>query len=157
LGRAEWALAAGAGSQEAGTVLSRDGTLLASFVFEETLRPQAQAAIAALRSEGIAIALLSGDTQAAVHSIAARLGIGTVAAGLLPAQKVARLAALAAQGHKVLMIGDGLNDAPALAAAHVSIAPASAADIGRNAADFVFLHDGLDAIPTTLKLARGSA
>lgn len=157
LGRAEWALAAGAGSQEAGTVLSRDGTLLASFVFEETLRPQAQAAIAALRNEDIAIALLSGDTQAAVHSIAARVGIGTVAAGLLPAQKVERLAALAAQGRKVLMIGDGLNDAPALAAAHVSIAPASAADIGRNAADFVFLHDGLDAIPTTLKLARGSA
>lgn len=157
LGRAEWALAAGAGSQEAGTVLSRDGELLASFAFEETLRPQAQAAVAALRAEGVAIALLSGDTQAAVHAIATRLGIDAVAAGLLPAQKVERLAALAAQDHKVLMIGDGLNDTPALAAAHVSMAPASAADIGRNAADFVFLHDGLDAVPTALALARGSA
>lgn len=157
LGRAEWALAAGACGQEAGTVLSRDGEWLASFAFEETLRPQAQAAIAALRTEGIEIALLSGDTHAAVHAIAARLGISTVAAGLLPAQKVERLAALAVQGRKVLMIGDGLNDAPALAAAHVSMAPASAAEIGRNAADFVFLHDGLDAVPTALKLARGSA
>ncbi|GAU85617.1 cation-translocating P-type ATPase [Bosea sp. BIWAKO-01] len=157
LGRAEWALAADVCGHEAGTVLSRDGKWLAKFAFEEALRPQAKAAIAALRSEGIAIALLSGDSEASVHSIAARLGIGTVAAGLLPAQKVERLAALAAQGRKVLMIGDGLNDLPALAAAHVSMAPASAADIGRNAADFVFLHDGLDAVPTALELARGSA
>ena len=156
LGRAEWALAAGASGQETGTLLSRDGERLARFAFEETLRPQAPAAIDALRADGIEITLLSGDTPAAVNAVAARLGIGTVAAGLLPAQKVERLAALAAQGRKVLMIGDGLNDAPALAAAHVSMAPASAADIGRNAADFVFLHDGLDAVPTALALARGA-
>lgn len=157
LGRAEWALAPGACVQPPGTVLSRDGALLATFAFEETMRPQAQAVIAALRAEGIAISLLSGDTPAAVHAIAARLGVDAVAAGLLPAQKVERLAALAAEGRRVLMIGDGLNDAPALAAAHVSIAPASAADVGRNAADFVFLHDGLDAVPTALGLARRSA
>lgn len=156
LGRAEWALVAAASGQGAGTLLSRDGELLARFAFEETLRPQAPAAIDALRADGIEITLLSGDTLAAVNAVAARLGIGTVAAGLLPAQKVERLAALAAQGRKVLMIGDGLNDAPALAAAHVSMAPASAADIGRNAADFVFLHDGLDAVPTALALARGA-
>lgn len=156
LGRAEWALAGGPDgrTEDGGTVLGSDGALLARFAFEETLRPQARAALAALRGDGIEITLLSGDTPAAVQAIATRLGIETVSAGLMPAQKVERLAAMAAQGRKLLMVGDGLNDAPALAAAHVSMAPASAADIGRNAADFVFLHEGLEAVPTALGVAR---
>jgi Cu2+-exporting ATPase len=156
LGRAEWALAEVGGREEGGTVLSRDGTLVARFVFAETLRPQARAAVDALRANGLAIVLLSGDRPAAVQPIAGRLGIDDVSAGLLPAGKVERLAALATEGRKVLMVGDGLNDAPALAAAHASMAPASAADIGRNAADFVFLHDGLDAVPTAVAVARAA-
>ena len=154
LGRAEWALAGAGGQPESGTVLSRDGVLAARFAFSETLRPQARTAVDALRGEGLALVLLSGDRPAAVQPIAGRLGIDTVSAGLLPAGKVERLAALAAEGRKVLMVGDGLNDAPALAAAHASMAPASAADIGRNAADFVFLHDGLDAVPVAVAVAR---
>ncbi len=150
LGRAEWVLSGGAAAQEqaeSGTVLGCDGTIEARFAFEEALRPQAGAAVDALRGKGLDIVLLSGDTRGAVQAMADKLGIGAVEASLLPAQKVERLAALAAQGRKVLMVGDGLNDVPALAAAHVSMAPASAADIGRNAADFVFLRDGLDAVP----------
>lgn len=156
LGRPEWALAERDGELESGTVLSRDGALLARFAFAEVLRPQARTAIDALRAERLDIVLLSGDRSAAVWPIAGKLGIDTAAAGLLPAGKVERLATLAAEGRKVLMVGDGLNDAPALTAAHASMAPASAADIGRNAADFVFLRDGLDAVPMAIAVSRNA-
>src|SRR5690606_8586604 len=74
-----------------------------------------------------------------------------------PAMKLARLAELRQAGHRVLMVGDGLNDAPALVAADVSMAPANAADVGRNAAGFVFLREPLTAVPETLDLAQRAA
>ncbi|CAH1669069.1 Nitrogen fixation protein FixI [Hyphomicrobiales bacterium] len=160
LGRAEWALidaAMEAGRPDSGTVLGCDGALVARFTFEETLRPRAKAAVDGLRAAGLDILLLSGDRPEAVQAMAAKVGIGTVAASLLPGEKVERLVVLAAGGRKVLMVGDGLNDVPALSAAHVSMAPASAADIGRNAADFVFLREELDAVPLALAASRGAA
>ena len=152
LGRAGWAL--DMGGEEGGTVLSRNGQLLAAFTFEDTLRPEAAEAVSALRGRGLRIAILSGDQAETVAAAAGKVGIEDHAGGLLPAQKVARLEALAGEGRKVLMVGDGLNDAPALAAAHVSMAPATAADIGRNAADFVFLHESLSAVPLAVAVAR---
>ncbi len=154
LGRAEWALAASGASGEGGTVLSRDGQLLARFSLEDALRPDARPAIAALRGSGLGLTILSGDAPGPVSAVASTLGIEDRAAGLLPAEKVARLEGLAAVGHKALMVGDGLNDAPALAAAYVSMAPSTAADIGRNAADFVFLREGLDAVPVAFAVSR---
>ncbi|PRD41856.1 nitrogen fixation protein FixI [Phyllobacterium phragmitis] len=154
LGRASWAV-----GQEGGngaTVLSRDGKPVASFTFEDTLRPDAGSTIRTLASQNIAIEMLSGDRAASVRSIAHTLGIETCHAEVLPAGKLERLSALAAEGRKALMVGDGLNDAPALAAAHVSMAPASAADIGRNAADFVFLRDSLCAVPLALAVSRNA-
>lgn len=154
LGRAEWALSDGAG--QAGTVLSCEGRLAARFTFEDALRPQAVETVRALRAAGLKVLMLSGDQAEVVETMAARLGVEDFAAGLLPAQKVERLEALKAEGRRVLMVGDGLNDAPALAAAHVSMAPGGAADIGRNAADFVFLHDSLEAVPLALAVSRES-
>jgi Cu2+-exporting ATPase len=153
LGRAEWAMAEEDIQGEGGTVLSRDGRLVARFFFEDTARRDAGTAIEALRQDGLKVAILSGDSIEAVSGMAGRLGIGDFAAGLLPADKVDRLADLSRQGHRTLMVGDGLNDAPALAAAHVSMAPASAADIGRNAADFVFLRESMDAVPVAYAVA----
>ncbi|MGO4837376.1 HAD-IC family P-type ATPase, partial [Rhizobiaceae sp. 2RAB30] len=137
-----------------GTVLTQDGMKRAAFDFEDVLRPDARTAIAELRETGLEIEMLSGDREPIAARVAATLHIENFAAGLLPAGKVERLTTLAAQGHKAAMVGDGLNDAPALAAAHVSIAPATAADIGRNAADFVFLRESLSAIPLAAAVSR---
>jgi Cu2+-exporting ATPase len=155
LGRAEWALENSLDGQS-GTVLALDGRLLAAFSFEDGLRPGTTEAVADLRALGLPAEILSGDDAAAVAEVAQRIGIGMYEGNLLPVQKVGRLKTLAEAGRKVLMVGDGLNDAPALAAAHVSMAPASAADIGRNAADFVFLREPLDAVPQAVRVARAA-
>ncbi len=154
LGRAGWALSDASRDTAEGTVLARDGALLAGFAFEDTLRPDGREAVRSLQQAGMTVEILSGDRDAVVTDVAARLGIDASSGSLLPADKVGRLVALAGAGRHVLMVGDGLNDAPALAAAHVSMAPASAADIGRNAADFVFLHESLGAVPTAYSVAR---
>src|SRR5690606_7768293 len=156
LGRAEWARGDGASGEVAdeGTVLSRDGAVLARLEFDDAIRPDAREALAELEDRLGPVEMLSGDTARACRRVADRLSIAHVEAGLRPADKVARIEALARQGRKVLMVGDGLNDAPALGAAHVSMAPATAADIGRNAADFVFLRDSLSAVPVALDVSR---
>lgn len=159
LGRAEWAVSDGSPLPQtagSGTALSCDGAAIARFTFEEATRPQARPAVDALHAAGLGVSLLSGDAADAVQAMGSKLGFDSVAASLLPVQKVECLAALGAEGRKVLMVGDGLNDVPALAAAHVSMAPASAADISRNAADFVFLRDGLDAVPMAFAISRNA-
>jgi len=153
LGRADWALAGGMAS---GTVLGCDDHELVTFQFEEQLRGGALVAVQSLLDAGIDLQILSGDVPSAVEDVASSLGLKTYMAELLPGEKVQRLAELAQQGRKVLMVGDGLNDAPSLAAAHVSMAPVTAADIGRNAADLVFLHDDLGAVPLALAVARAA-
>jgi Cu2+-exporting ATPase len=158
LGRAQWALgnASGAALDPGDTVLAADGLLLAHFVFEDRLRDGAIRTIDELRRRGLQIIVLSGDRPAAVETIVNQLGITDWAAQVRPDEKLARIEALRSAGRKVLMAGDGLNDAPALSGAHVSIAPAEAADVGRNAADFVFLRSDLYAVVEAMDISSRS-
>ena len=157
LGRREWASPGTAASDVASTWLSRDGRSAGSFAISDRLRPGAVEAVATLTGMGMSIEVLSGDNAEAVGQVTATVGIPDKRYGALPQAKVERLAELASAGRRVLMVGDGLNDAPALAAAHVSIAPSSAADVGRNAADLVFLGNSLEAVPQAVEIARSAA
>ncbi|AYG76939.1 cation-translocating P-type ATPase [Rhizobium sp. CCGE532] len=138
-------------------VLSRNGIALARFYFEDTLRPGVAVAIRQLGLAGLQTMILSGDRQAVVESTARLLHVDRWIAELDPKQKVEECTRLAEAGNKVMMVGDGINDAPALTAAHVSMAPATASDIGRQAADLVFLNDRLDAVPEAICVARRAA
>jgi Cu2+-exporting ATPase len=124
------------------------------FAFADAPRPDAAETVRALSARGLAVELLSGDREPVVERLAARLGIDVWRAGRTPAEKVRRLDELAEQGHRVLMVGDGLNDAPALAAATVSISPAAAADVSQTAADLVFQGKSLAPVVEALEVAR---
>ena len=137
--------------------LSLNQKPVAGFELSDTARPEAKEAIDALKAAGVQISLLSGDRAGPVHELATELGIAQAEAQLTPADKVSRIQELQKEGHNVLMVGDGINDAPALRAAQTSMAPASAADVGRSAADFIFTRDNLSAVPATLLLSRRSA
>ena len=89
-----------------------------------------------------------------METLSHELGVERFEANVRPSDKLARLKALSTAGHKTLMVGDGLNDTPALAAAHASMAPSSAVDVGRNAADFVFMRDALEAVPFAIGITR---
>jgi Cu2+-exporting ATPase len=121
--------------------------------FEDAIRPGAEAMLARLEAMAIESAIVSGDRAEAVAPVARVLHL-TAATGLHPEDKLAAIARLKAAGHKVLMVGDGLNDGPALAAGHVSMAPASASDVGQNAADAVFLGDSLAPVAVAVAAAR---
>src|SRR5690606_17045996 len=157
LGRRSWACGAGGGEtvfEGSEVVLSRDGEEIAAFHFADSYREGAHEAIAELKDLGLQIVLVSGDRQQEVARAARELGIEQFHAECLPGKKLALLERMSADGGKVLMVGDGRNHAPALAAAHVSLAPSSAADIGRQAADIVFTRESLLAVPTALRVAR---
>jgi Cu2+-exporting ATPase len=133
---------------------AEDGKKPIRFVFEDSLRKDAAAAVAQLKKQGFTLALVSGDRPSVVASIAHRLGIEDFAGGLSPLDKGAAIEKRRASGKRVLMVGDGLNDAPALALADVSISPSTALDIAQNAASIVFQGESLAAIPFAIDIAR---
>ncbi len=134
--------------------LVRPGRAPVVFRFADAPRADAAEAVAALETQGLPVSLLSGDRRAAVEQAARAAGIGTWEAEATPAAKVARLSSLREAGTRVLMVGDGLNDAPALAASHVSASPASGADIAQASADLVFQGERLAVIPWAISVAR---
>ena len=134
--------------------LARPGNAPLRVGFHDALRPDAEAVVVGLRQRGLALHLLSGDRQGVVAAMATRLGIAAWQGECTPAAKVAALEALKNQGRRVLMVGDGLNDAPALAAAWVSVSPAGAADVSQTAADVVFQGQRLEPIREVLAVAE---
>jgi Cu2+-exporting ATPase len=159
LGRAEWSLADGEALQAASGMptiaLSKGGRCLATFQFMDRLRSGVREAFGVLAEDGFAVEIVSGDREDPVRQLASTLGVPHYSA-VSPTEKAAHVASMAASGRKVLMVGDGLNDAPALVAAHASMAPASAADVGRNAADLVFLRESLLSVPQAVIVARNA-
>ncbi len=155
LGRPDWAGADGAASADLLELAFRRGASPASRIsFTDPLRPDARAAMDRLHAAGLDVRILSGDRAEAVSATAKALGVSTWAARQTPEGKLDAIAALTAEGRKVLVVGDGLNDAPMLAAGHASIAPATASDAGQTAADMLFLGDSLMAVPQALETAR---
>ena len=158
LGRLSWVSElAGAGipaTDESGLALCVEGEAPLAVTLGEDLRAGAHETVAAFRAARMPVEILSGDAKAPVASIARDLGVDIWNAARTPAGKIARIEELRASGAHVLVIGDGINDAPALAAGHVSMAPASGSDVGRMAADFVFTRDSLETVVHALDIAR---
>ena len=132
----------------------RRGSAFAPLIIDQMLRPDAVATIARLRAMGLPIMILSGDHEAAVRAVAAQTGVTDWRAGLKPADKIAAIESMKAEGAKVLMVGDGLNDAPALAAAHGSMSPVSAVEMAQAQADAVFLGERLAPVVEAIAAAR---
>ncbi len=131
-----------------------DGVPAAYFDARDALRPDAAPAVAALRDAGLRVLMLTGDSAAAAAPIAAQAGIAEVEAGLDPAGKLARIRELQKSGLRVAMVGDGINDAAALAQADAGIAMGSGADLAQEAGDVLLLRAQPMAIPAALELAR---
>ena len=121
--------------------------------FSDHMRPHAAATLSALKALGVTSSIISGDRVESVAPIARTLGV-TAQTSMLPQDKLDAIARQKAAGHKVLMVGDGLNDGPALAAGYASMAPASASDAGQNAADVVFMGDALTPVAIAIRAAR---
>jgi Cd2+/Zn2+-exporting ATPase/Cu+-exporting ATPase len=134
--------------------VARDGRLLGAIVVADTVRPEAKRAIEALNRMGIRSVLLTGDTKPIAKLVAHELGISEVGADLLPEMKLARIKSLVAAGRIVAMVGDGINDAPALAEASVGVAMGSGTDVARESADVVLLGNDLLKFTETLAIAR---
>jgi Cd2+/Zn2+-exporting ATPase/Cu+-exporting ATPase len=133
---------------------ARIGIMLGAIAVADSVRPEARRAVEALARMRLRIILLTGDTKAVAVAVARGLGIGEVEADLLPEDKLARIKELVAHGRVVAMLGDGINDAPALAEATVGVAMGSGTDVARESADIVLLGNDLVRFADTVAIAR---
>jgi len=144
-----------AGHPDASEVyVARAGILLGAIVIADSVRPEAREAIAAIQGMGIKTMLLTGDSKVVAAAVAQQLGITEMAADLLPEDKRERVKGLVAEGRTVAMVGDGVNDAPALVEAQVGVAMGSGTDVARESADVVLLGNDLVKFVETLSIAR---
>jgi Cu+-exporting ATPase len=142
------------GAGRTAVVVARDGDASAVLVVADTVKPSSAAAVAALRGLGLRPVLLTGDNERAARAVAAAVGIDEVIAGVLPAGKVDVVRDLQAQGHVVAMVGDGVNDAAALAQADLGLAMGSGTDVAIEASDLTLVRSDLTAAVDAIRLAR---
>jgi len=144
-----------AGTEAASEILvACDGVFLGCIAVADSVRPEARRAVEALTRMGLRTVLLTGDTRAVADAVAHRLGIAEVEADLLPEDKLTRIKELVGSGRLVAMVGDGINDAPALTAADVGVAMGSGTDVARESADVVLLGNDLERFADTVAIAR---
>jgi Cu+-exporting ATPase len=136
--------------------LARDGELVALLGISDPPRPDSREAIERLHGLGLTVVMLTGDNAATARAIADRVGIDEVIAELLPEDKTRKIEALQAEGHKVAMVGDGINDAPALAQANVGIAIGSGADVAIESADIALMRHSLQGVADAIALSRAT-
>ena len=137
-------------------LIAVDGRAEAALGVADTVRPSAPGAIGELHRLGLRTVLLTGDNRATAAAVAAAVGIDEVVADVLPADKAAAITRLREQGRSVAMVGDGVNDAPALAVADLGLALVTGTDVALEAADVIFLRDDLDVVPSAIRLARAT-
>jgi heavy metal translocating P-type ATPase len=134
--------------------VARSGQLLGSIRIADVLRPEAKSAVAAMREMGLKTVLLSGDAQGVTSSVGRDLGVDEAVGELLPEQKAKWVSDLRSKNRKVAMVGDGINDAPALVEANVGIAMGSGTDVARESADVILIGSDLSKLVETLRVAR---
>jgi Cu2+-exporting ATPase len=157
LGRRDFAAASvGAPADDLGLFLGSDSGLAARILVGTPLRPEARAAIDALRALGMRVMIASGDSRAAVAQVAGALSIDEAHARLDPAGKIALVRGLEASGRRVFVIGDGINDGPVLASAHVSCAMGQGSAIAQAASDLLLIHENLAVLPQAIERARAA-
>ena len=145
-----------AGEGQTVVAVAVDGNAAGLIAIADAPRPTSQAAVAALAAEGIEVVMLTGDNQATAERIGSELGIRKVIAEVLPGDKAAKVKELQTAGHRVAMVGDGVNDAPALAQADIGIAIGAGTDVAIETADVVLMRsDPLD-VPTAVAIGRGT-
>ncbi len=154
LGSAEWVGAPTSEDERMSIWFAREGASPIRFAFEDALSESAEMTIKTLRSRGFGLEIVSGDRPGPVADVAGRLGIDKWTAEAKPGEKAARLEALTEDGRKVLMIGDGLNDAGALSQAHAALAPGGAMDVSQSAADAVYSGKDLSSILTVIDTSK---
>lgn len=136
--------------------VAQDGRHVASLAISDTIRPTSADAVATMQRMGLRVVLLTGDTQETAQAIAAQVGIWEIHAHVLPHEKVVVIRELQLSGERVAMVGDGINDAPALAAADVGIAIGSGTDVAMEAADITLMNNDLRNVPHAVQLSRAT-
>jgi Cu+-exporting ATPase len=154
--RAEAALTKLEAEGKTAMLVAKDGTLAGIIAVADTLKPEAAGAVAALRREGVEVIMLTGDNRRTAEAIAKELGIDRVIAEVLPSDKAKVIADLEREGKSVAMVGDGVNDAPALATAEIGIAIGSGSDVAKETGGIILVRDDVSDVVKAIRLSRAT-